>query len=128
MTPKQRINEFTKRQRWDGSDMIATLFSVNGYFDYEVTLDIVTDETKMLPWVDIWKLNLKRNNVGGQTLPVSEKDFDGRIVKARIVRRCVIITGKYNGEDPVDLIASAEKIVGKWKCGEQIQKPMGVTS
>lgn len=128
MTPQQRIKELQTRQRWDGPDMTVSLFSVNGYFDYEVTLDIITDEKKMLPWVDIWKMNLKRNNVGGQKLPVSEKDFDGRMVKARIVRRCVIMTGKYKGEDPQDLIANAEKIVGKWRCGEQIQKPMGVAS
>lgn len=128
MTPQQRIKELQTRQRWDGQDMIVSLFSVNGYFDYEVTMDIVTDETKMLPWVDTWKLNLSKGNIGGQKLPVSEEHFDGRIVLARIVRRFVIITGKYNGEDPVDLIANAEKIVGKWKCGEQIQKPLGVAS
>lgn len=122
-TPAHRINELQKRQRYDGSSMFVRLFAVDGYFHYEVCLDISTDETTVFPWVDFWKLNLKKNT-GGQKIPIPENHPDAKLVQANIERQCVIMTGKYEGQDPEDFLKFAETVVGKWKCGKQIKSPM----
>jgi len=123
-TAQDRITELTTRQRYDGSGLVVMLKSVDGYFDYEVNLHVDTGETKMLPWVDMWKLNLKKNS-GNQKIIVPPELASGKLVEARIVTECVIMKGKYNGEDPDELIKQAESLVGKWICGKQVTKPDG---
>ena len=64
MTPAERINEFTKRQVFYASSMVAKLNAVKGKWQY-----------KVYGWI------------GNSKILVTE--------------------GKYNGEDPVDLIQIA---------------------
>jgi hypothetical protein len=124
MTPEQRIKELRTRQKYEDKGFSVNLYAVKGYFDYNVSLSIDTDETRMLPWVDFWKLKTSKNT-GNQKFEVTPDCYDGRKVEAIIVLQFVVISGKYNGEDPDELIAKAESIVGKWHAGKQIQKPIG---
>jgi hypothetical protein len=123
-TPAKRIKELRSRQLYIGSSMAVKLIAVEGYFHYQVLLTIDTKETKVAPWVETWKMNLKRNNIGGQKLPVIETYGKKDFVQASISTKYNVIEGKYNGEDPQDLIDKAEKIVGKWKLGKQVRPPM----
>lgn len=123
MTPAKRIKELQTRQLYVGSSMAVKLYAVNGYFHYQVLLTVDTDEKKSLAWIDIWEMNLKRNNIGGQKIPVIETDYNDDFVKASTSKKYVILDAKYNGEDPNELLGDAERIVGKWKCGKQIQRP-----
>lgn len=83
MTPEQRINEFTKRQMWISSSMIAKLNAVNGKWFY-----------KVWAYLDQGKYETK--------FPV--------------------IQGKYNGQDPDELIQLAliELGIKKIKLGKVI--------
>jgi hypothetical protein len=124
-TAQHRINEFQKRQRYDYQGMVASLITKNGYFHYEVTLDIETDEKLKLTWVEMWKMKVKAG--GGKKLPEpSKENSDGKLYETTLVRQCVLLTGKYNGEDPEALIKEAEKLVGVWQCGVQIKKPQEI--
>jgi hypothetical protein len=122
-TAQDRITELTTRQRYDGSSMTIQLISKKGYFDYELYLTMATDEKRMLPWID-WHLFKLKRNTGGQKIQFPSDYADGKMVEATIDKQVVILTGKYNGEDPDELIAQAEKIVGKWSCGKQVRSPM----
>lgn len=115
MTPKQRINELIKRQRFDGSSMFVRLNAVDGKWFYSVILIVETDEKKKLPVGGKYGLCIQRKEVG-------------EIVDATVDGKYVIMTGKYNLDDPEDLMANAEKIVGKWKCGKQVMKPMEIST
>jgi len=109
-TAKERINELTKRQRYDGSSMVIKLHSVNGYFHYEIYLIKEVDVKIKLP-VGKGGLTLQRKN-------------EGEIFESSIDQNVVIMKGKYNGEDPEELFKQAESLVGKWICGKQVRSPM----
>jgi hypothetical protein len=67
-TPADRINEFTKRQVYYGSSMVAKLKAVSGKWHYQV-----------YAWIN-------QTNVDTKSL---------------------VLEGRYNGEDPLDLIQIA---------------------
>ena len=82
MTPEQRINEFTKRQVFYDSSMVAKLNAVDGKWFYKVYSWI--KDTKML-----------------------------------------VTEGKYNGEDPIDLIQVALLQLGITKIKQGVPMTKG---
>jgi len=115
LTPAQRIHELTTRQRWDSSSMSVRLNSVKGKWHYNVILFVETDIKKPM-------------KVGGKHGLCIQRKEPGETYVATVDRKDIVIQGKYNGEDPEELIAKAEAIVGKWQCGRQIRKPIDVNS
>jgi len=115
MSPEKRIKELTTRQRWDASSMSVRLNAVNGKWFYNVVLYVETDEKKI-------------RVVGGEHGLCIQNKKVGELYPSVVDRKDIVLTGKYNGEDPEELIKKAEAIVGKWHCGRQIKKPTEITT
>lgn len=110
MTPQKRIKELRTRQIWNGSSMYVKLNAVKGYWYYTVYLIAETNEKRLL-------------KVGGEHGLTIQRKAVGEMFESSIDGEHLILRGKYNGEDPDELIVNAEKIVGKWQCGKQIRIP-----
>jgi len=112
MTPEKRIKELRTRQQYDGSSMYIKLNKIKGKFHYRVYLIVGTGRKKVML-------------VGGEYGLTVERKQVGELHEAFIDGKHIVLEGKYAGQDPEDLFVDAEKLVGKWHCGKQIEKPMG---
>ncbi len=91
--------------------MSVRLSSVNGKWNYNVVLHVETNERKIM-------------KVGGKYGLCIQNKAVGELHPAVVDGKFIVIQGKYEGEDPEELIRQAEVIVGKWKCGIQVRKPI----
>jgi hypothetical protein len=111
MNREQRIKELRTRQKYDASSMVINLHKIKGVFVYEVYL---------------WKARNEVRNLKTEKDLIIPRKKAGEMVQSSIENKQLILQGKWNNEDPEDLIAEAESIVGKWNCGRQYQLSQGV--